>query len=272
MSARILIVEDNPVSLELMRYLVQAVGHQAVCAGNGEAALTSARETPPDLVLCDINLPGMDGHAVAAAMRADAALQAVPLVAVTASAMAEEREHMLASGFDGFLSKPIEPANFLAVVHGFLASRQGARTPRPEASRHAAAEILLLDDTPINLELERSLLLSHGYGVHHAYGVDQALKLARSAPPDLIIAEAGMTDDSAFEFLREIRSDLHLCEIPFIFVTSARADAASRALGLRLGANRYLLRPLPAQRLLDEVAMCVAESRGPRPRPPSPAA
>ena len=105
-----------------------------------------------------------------------------------------------------------------------------------------------------------------------AYGVDQALKLARSAPPDLIIAEAGMTDDSAFEFLREIRSDLHLCEIPFIFVTSARADAASRALGLRLGANRYLLRPLPAQRLLDEVAMCVAESRGPRPRPPSPAA
>jgi two-component system cell cycle response regulator len=81
-----------------------------------------------------------------------------------------------------------------------------------------------------------------------------------------------MSDDSGFEFLREVRSDLHLCETPFIFLTGARADAASRALGLRLGANRYLLRPLPAQRLLDEVAMCVAESRGARPRPPAPAA
>src|SRR5881409_3496155 len=120
MPARILIIEDNAANLELMIYLLKTFGHAPIIAGNGEEGLTLARRERPDLIVCDIQLPGMDGFSVAAQLKADSALGGTPLIAVTAFAMVGDRDKVLAAGFDGYIPKPIAPETFVAQVEEFL--------------------------------------------------------------------------------------------------------------------------------------------------------
>src|ERR1041385_1265644 len=120
MPTRILVVEDNEANLELMTYLLRAFGHAVISARDGNAGLALARAEKPDLVLCDIHLPGLSGMDVARSIRSDRALDGVPLIAVTAFAMVGDRETILAAGFDGYLAKPIAPEAFVQQVEAFL--------------------------------------------------------------------------------------------------------------------------------------------------------
>lgn len=118
--ARILVIEDNTVNLALVDYLLRHAGHQVVSAATGEAGLTLALADPPALVLCDLQLPGLDGYGVLAALRAAVATAAVPVVALTAFSMSDDRERVRTAGFDGYLTKPIEPESFIGQVAVFL--------------------------------------------------------------------------------------------------------------------------------------------------------
>src|SRR4051812_2065122 len=109
MSARILIIEDKQANLDLMTYLLEAFGHSVKTAMDGEEGLAALRREAPDVVVCDINLPRIDGYEVARQIRADPALRPLPLIAVTALAMVGDREKVLAAGFDGYIAKPIAP-------------------------------------------------------------------------------------------------------------------------------------------------------------------
>ena len=120
MAARILVIEDNPTNLELMTYLLKAFGHDVVAATEGERGLELAVTGRPDLILCDLALPGIDGFEVARRLKADESLSGVPLVAVTASAMVGDRDKVLAAGFDGYVSKPIAPETFVLEVEAYL--------------------------------------------------------------------------------------------------------------------------------------------------------
>ena len=124
---RILIIEDNAANLELMRYLLDAFGHTIATAGDGGTGLSAAALDPPDVILCDLQLPDIDGFEVIRRLRADARLAAIPVIAVTALAMVGDRDKALAAGFDGYLSKPIDPESFVARVESFF----------PEKLRHA---------------------------------------------------------------------------------------------------------------------------------------
>ena len=116
MAARILIIEDNEANLELMSYLLRAFGHSVVAARDGVRGLEMARSGEADLVLCDIQLPGIGGREIASRLRADAAFDRLPLIAVTALAMVGDRETMLAAGFDGYIAKPITPDALVEAV------------------------------------------------------------------------------------------------------------------------------------------------------------
>jgi CheY-like chemotaxis protein len=118
--ARILAVEDNAHNLELMTYLLQASGHSVIPAETGECGVTLARSARPDLVVLDIQLPDMDGYAVLTRLRADPDLAGLAIVAVTAYAMVGERDHAIAAGFDGYLSKPIVPSSFVQTIDTYL--------------------------------------------------------------------------------------------------------------------------------------------------------
>jgi CheY-like chemotaxis protein len=123
MSARVLVIEDNASSLELMMYLLTSFGHMPFRARDGEEGLQVARSERPDLILCDVQLAAMDGHEVCRRLKADPVLRSIPLVALTAYAMVGDREKMLAEGFDGYLSKPVNPEQIMTQLAPFLRRR-----------------------------------------------------------------------------------------------------------------------------------------------------
>lgn len=116
MSASVLVVEDHPPSLELACYLLTAAGYRTLAAADGQQGLALALAHVPDLILCDIQMPRMDGYALLAALRANSELCAIPVIAVTAYSMPGDRNRVLSAGFDGYLSKPIVPETFIAQI------------------------------------------------------------------------------------------------------------------------------------------------------------
>jgi CheY-like chemotaxis protein len=120
MTATILLIEDNEQNRYLTTFLLEARGHEVVHARLGRDGIELAKRHRPTLILLDIQLPEMDGYAVARALRATPGLAQVPIVAVTSYAMAGDREKALAAGCNGYLEKPIDPDTFGSVVEGFL--------------------------------------------------------------------------------------------------------------------------------------------------------
>jgi two-component system cell cycle response regulator DivK len=121
----ILIVEDHEKNRKLVRDVLQFKGYRTIEAETGEAGLALARAERPALVLMDIQLPGMNGIEALGHLRADPATRAIPVVAVTASAMMHDRQKILAAGFDAYQSKPIDVKGFLALVAELLAAGPG---------------------------------------------------------------------------------------------------------------------------------------------------
>jgi two-component system, chemotaxis family, CheB/CheR fusion protein len=103
---RVLLIEDNRDAPESLRELPELEGHEVAVAHDGPSGITRARELRPDLVLCDIGLPGMDGYAVARAFRSDEALKQVPRVALSGYALPDDLQQAAEAGFDGHLAKP----------------------------------------------------------------------------------------------------------------------------------------------------------------------
>lgn len=118
--ARILVVEDNPLNLKLVRDVLDAAGYDVVSATSGEEGLRAAAELPPALVLMDLQLPGIDGTETMRRLRGGTLDPAVPIVAVTASAMNEDHERARRAGFDGYLEKPISVRGLVGQVETFL--------------------------------------------------------------------------------------------------------------------------------------------------------
>ena len=119
----ILIVEDNDKNLKLTRDLLRFHGFETIEARNAEDGIKLARDRRPQLVLMDIQLPGMDGVSALRELRQDAATAAIPVVALTASVMKEDRERFDKAGFDGFITKPISVKEFPDQVRGYMRDR-----------------------------------------------------------------------------------------------------------------------------------------------------
>ena len=125
MSAHILIVEDNEMSLALAEYLLRQAGYATSTATDGESGVRLALENTADLILCDLDLPVIEGPQVVSTLRANKDWRKVPILAFTAASMSEEQRRSLAADFDGCIVKPVEPASFAASVGQYLVA-----TPR----------------------------------------------------------------------------------------------------------------------------------------------
>ncbi|MES3021054.1 MAG: response regulator [Pseudomonadota bacterium] len=122
MSQRILLIEDDSASMELMLYLLKSYGFTTIFAFDAHDGLTLAKSAAPDLILCDVSLPGMSGLALMRNLKQIDALRGVPIVAVTAMAMAGDEEGLMAVGFDGYIAKPIDPYGLEARLKSYLAA------------------------------------------------------------------------------------------------------------------------------------------------------
>ena len=118
----VLVVEDNPANMTLAVFLLRSAGHTVLSATDAEAGLTLARDSRPDLILMDIQLPGMDGLEATRLLKLDHTTRAIPVIALTALAMKGDEERIRAAGCDGYIAKPLAYRDFLASVAGQLAS------------------------------------------------------------------------------------------------------------------------------------------------------
>ncbi len=126
---KILLIEDNSQNRYLATFLLEGRGHQVIQAESGPEGIKLAHQFQPELILLDLQLPVMDGYAVARMLRQNWALRDVPIVAVTSYAMAGDRERALAAGCSGYLEKPIVPETFVREVEGFVKTPPVAEGP-----------------------------------------------------------------------------------------------------------------------------------------------
>lgn len=120
MNRKILYIEDNEQNLYLITFILEAKGYEVLQARSGEEGVEMAGRTHPDMILLDIQLPGMDGYEIARRLRLNPELASTPLVAVTSYAMVGDREKALGSGCNGYIEKPINPETFVAQIEPFL--------------------------------------------------------------------------------------------------------------------------------------------------------
>jgi two-component system cell cycle response regulator len=270
--AQVLIVEDNPANLQLMGYLLQSYGYSVYSAFDGEEALALAYRQPLDLIICDIQLPKIDGFQIAQRLKSQAAFRDIPLVAVTALAMVGDRDKVLAAGFDGYISKPIVPRTFVNQVAAFLKPEQRS-TSAPKTGEGGVplqnkrrckygGTVLVVDNSPTNIALTRNIIEPLGVRVVSAESMDEALAVARHETPDLILSDVHMPEGSGFDLIRAVKSDATLASIPFIFLTSSVGSTwqgAEQHEGLALGADKFLVRPIDPRTLIAELCAYLPE-------------
>jgi two-component system, cell cycle response regulator len=277
MGGRILVVEDTPHNLELMTYLLEAHGHTVTAALTGEQGIELATQTRPDLIVMDLQLPGIDGYQALAAVRSAAGLTAVPVVAVTSFAMVGDRDRALEAGFDDYLTKPIDPETFTADVDLRLPERlrgalrvrptpapggttEPAKSDRPELIEQDAADILVVDDSATNQTLLRSVLEPYGYQVRTAHTVEEAVAELEQRGPDLVLCDVQVSHRRGGDLLSYLRAVPALAQVPFAFLT---ATAESQDLIEFDGTVNVIRQPIEPAALIDVVkALLTAESGG----------
>ncbi len=120
MKNKILIIEDNEQNMYMLTYLLQNENYEIIQAYNGTTGIVAAKESTPDIILLDIQLPGMDGYTVAVKIREIEKLKQTPIIAVTSYAMPGDKEKAIESGASGYIEKPINPDTFVSQMEAFL--------------------------------------------------------------------------------------------------------------------------------------------------------
>ena len=261
-----------------MNYLLTVFGYETILAEEGLSGMECMERERPDLVICDIQMPGFDGYEVVRRVKGNAAVAKIPLVAITALAMVGDRDRILEAGFDGYIPKPITPDSFIGEVEAFLPrerrpDRQQARhAPMAEACETAAqgirthsgsrGTILAVDNHRGNLELACSIFEPSGYAVATATSVPEALAAARRIRPSLILSDVSMPDLGGYDLAEAVRTDPDLHPTPVILISSSQSGDGERALAA--GAAKFLRRPIDPGKLLSEVGELLAQRENER--------
>jgi two-component system cell cycle response regulator len=247
-----------------MVYLLTAFGHETLEAHDGAEGVERASREKLDLILLDIHMPRMDGYEVARRLREDPQCCSIPIVAVTALAMVGDREKILASGFTGYLAKPLEPETFAQQVQGYLGAAHPASARPPAQSqqqglpartspRKKFAVILFVDNLQTNIDFVRNTLEPSGYEVVAALSAKEGLSLAQRTMPDLILSDVHMPHQDGYEFMRMVQADAGLSKIPFVFLSSSVWSPKERERALVQGAKKFIPRPIEPQMLLEQL-------------------
>jgi two-component system cell cycle response regulator len=242
MPARILIVEDDLTSRELMVRLLQAAGHAVTCAADGAAGLRMARESRPDLVMCAAALPAMDGCAVAHSLKADAACAHIPLLAVSAPGPDGDRARLMAAGFDGYICRPIEPASFVAEVEAFLPAAPGRPT------------LLVVDDDAFMREVLVDALEGEPWRILSAGSAEEALALLAREPVEVVLSDQCMPGMQGTELMARVSRDYPRTVRLILSGLSAPADVEAIERACAAGqVDRHLTKPWAAGALREDL-------------------
>ena len=243
-SIRVLVVEDEARNMKLIRDLLSFSGYTVLEASNGQAGIEAALQEKPDLILMDVQMPVMDGLEATKELKSNEATKKVPVIALTAYAMKEDRQRFFSVGFDGYIPKPIDTRAFLETIKSFLSQVPPAREQVIGDDRKVHRwKVLLVDDDPKSLRFYEAILGEKNYDLIKAATGKEALELTTSHLPDLILLDIILPDIDGMEVTRRIRQDETAKNIPIILITSLD-DTETKEIGLESGAEEFLTKPV----------------------------
>jgi two-component system cell cycle response regulator len=253
----VLVVEDNALNMKLVRQLITIAKYKVLEASNAEDGIKLARTHRPDLIMIDIQLPGMDGLTAAKIMKDDPASRDIPVVALTAHAMQGDEIKAKAAGCDDYLSKPIDTKVFFKTLEKFLVVRgEDSSADDDEVvainPEKGAPTILVVDDEALNVKLLSARLGTFGYHIMKAYSGFEALEIVEARGPDLILLDIMMPGMDGYEVLGKLKENDRTKFIPVVLITALDGkDEKTR--GLEAGADEFLNKPVNATELETRV-------------------
>jgi two-component system cell cycle response regulator len=251
-TSTVLVVEDNPLNMKLVRSLLTLSGYQVVEAENGETAIQLAAIHQPDLILMDIQLPGMDGLTATRIIKSQEESKDIPVVALTSYAMPGDEQKAREACCSGYITKPIDTRKFIESIRGYLTTPEPATQPGPIQEPSGKPRILIVDDEPLNIKLLKSKLPEGKYETLSAAGGKEAVRIATYEQPDLILLDVMMPDMDGFTVSRLLKDNATTRGIPIILVT-ALDGLDNKLRGLETGADEFLTKPVNTIELLSRI-------------------
>lgn len=256
----VLVIEDNLTNMKLMKSLLGLHGINVLEARDAEQGILIASIYSPDLILMDIQLPGMDGLAATRLLKQDSVLRETPIIALTSHAMCGDEEKAYAAGCDDYITKPINTRTFFSKLSGFLNFQNSASTTdhklsdshRPGKDVFFKGRVLVVDDEPKNVKLMSAILKTAKFDPVEAIDGPSALEIARKEMIDLVLLDLMMPGMSGHEVLKELKKDPKTKYIPVIIV-SALSSNDDKVEGLLTGADEYLTKPVNKTELIARV-------------------
>ncbi len=252
--ARILVVDDNPLNRKLACDLLALEGHELLpCEDAVQALALLAEGPPPDLVLMDIALPGMDGLTLTRQLRADPRFAALPIVAMTAFAMKGDEQKARAAGCNGYITKPIDTRQFPQQVAEALSA--GRRPPGDQLC------IMVVEDHRLDLKLVGDSARLSGHLVLSNTTAEQALASLDRGHPDVVLLDLNLPGMNGPSFLKLLKADPATRALPVVAVT-AYPDAHQRSALLAAGCVAYLVKPVDMRELLGALEAAAGRAPG----------
>jgi putative two-component system response regulator len=247
----LLVVEDDPTMQLALREVLEREGYHVDTASNGNSALEIMETHPPDLILSDTLMPGMDGFELLEAVRSKPAGENLPFIFLTAATSHEAKSTGNALGADDYITKPITSRELLTTIQDCLRQDSKLRTSQkmPEDNR---TTLLVVEDDLAMLVALRDILEGAGYRVFTATHGESALELFQEKRPSLILSDISMPVMDGVALFEAIRARPGGTAIPFIFLT-ARGTREDVFAGMSLGADDYITKPVTSQELLSAV-------------------
>lgn len=276
-SADILVVDDVPENLRVVIGLLKETGYKARGVPNGELALLAVAKQPPDLILLDIRMPGMDGFQVCEALRERPESREIPIIFLSALTDTADKQRAFEAGGVDYITKPFQAAEVLARIntHLELARNRSALIHTQEILRKLSqkltqaaqseitpisgqifteehADLLIVDDEIENLRLMTEILRNTGYKVRGVNSGEMALQAVAKQPPDLILTDIIMPGMDGFELCAALRTRPKSRDIPLIFLTQL-SDVENIERAFNAGAVDYIIKPIKSEEMLARV-------------------
>lgn len=250
-SKHILVVEDETSTRSLLTETLTSAGYRVTSVGDGNDALKTSRADPPDLVVCDLVVPGLDGLQLIPKLKSGKDFAAPVVIVVTGRKQDKDRQAAMDAGADVFLTKPVVVKNLLASVREHLPIEEPE--PEPEQKEQTPQKhILVLEDEPSTLLLLEEILAGAGYRVTGVDSGTRALKAVRSDPPDLVLSDLTVPGIDGFQFTGMLQRDGNFTAP--VVVLSGRTSDEDKRRALEAGASAFLNKPVDREKLLATIA------------------
>lgn len=258
MNKRILIIEDNLLNLKLAKRLISVAGMHTLTAYNAEDGIKLARLEKPDLILMDIQLPGINGLDATKIIKTAPETSFIPVVAVSAHAMHEEMDRAREAGCSGYITKPIDTRTFIKTLNGFLPAGRKTLEGHHKARRENLPKpvIVVADSDNENRKIIKSYLSGLGVEIVNASGERGVITSLNVFPGDIDLLILGFISPEAkrFEIARKFRADSETSEIPILAVTNSPSEAE---MAWKAGVDAIVNMPVNQSELVSRVCRLV---------------